>query len=228
MTAAAGSSEGRVGIVPLDPDDPSEIEAVANLHEEHLDDSPVAHMGPAFLREFYYPRLVADDLIQCIVCRDESGVIGFLSFTHIPNEFMARGMKKYFPQLTWLMLKSVVRRPSMIPKLFDVMRLMRLRNAEATEEGSEREGEALSMAVPTRHQKHIPPGGNQRMTARFFLEMVAGLRERGCETIKFMVDPANKAANLFYATIGCKLKKIEYAGRPIHRYTYTIEPEEDA
>jgi hypothetical protein len=228
VNAAAGSSASRVGVVPLDPDDPSEVDAVASLHHDFLGDSPVARMGPLFLREFYYPRLVADDLIQCVVCRDESGVIGFLSFTDIPNEFMARGLRAHFPLLAWVMLKSIVRRPAMIPELLDVLRLLRLRNAEAASGGTDGMGEALSMAVPDQYQKHVPAGGKERMTVRFFRAMEGTLRERGCTSIQFMVNPANKAANIFYATIGCSLKKVEYAGRPIHRYTYTIKPESDA
>jgi hypothetical protein len=228
MIAAAGSGALRTGVVPLDPEDPSEIDAVASLHEEYLGDSPVALMGPLFLRAYYYPHLVRDDLIQCVVCRDETGVIGFLSYTDIPNEFMSRGLRSHFLPLAWVMLKSVLRRPSMIPQLLDVLRLLRVRSAEAAGAGAEKQGEALSMAVPERHQKHVPAGGTERMTVRFFRTMEADLRERGCTRIQFMVNPANKAANIFYATIGCRLKKIEYAGRPIHRFTYTIKPESDA
>ena len=207
----------------LDPGNAADVNSVADLHIKYLAESPIVKMGPRFLREFYYRQLVADGLIGCTLCRAGDQVVGFISYTDRPADFMSIGLRRHFMHLSWLLSVSVLARPAMLKDLMLVLRLMRVRAKDSRKESSAGCGEALSMAVIPEYQKHIPPDGRKRVAVRLFESAVEYCKAKGLERIHLWVQPSNLAANLFYSAMGCPFEKIVFAGVAVHLYTYWIK-----
>jgi hypothetical protein len=212
-------------IEKLDPRRAADVDGVARLHETYLADSPVVRLGPRFVRELYYRRLPTDGLLDCLVCRFGGRVVGFLAYTTQPAQFLGEGLRRHFFSIAWIMVASLLASPGRLGDLWFSWRLMRERR-ESPPPGAGPRGEALSMAVVPECEKLIPAGGVTRVSRRLFDMMAADLRQRGVESILFRVQPGNRAANLFYSGLGCRLEKVVHAGVVIHRYTYSLRASE--
>jgi ribosomal protein S18 acetylase RimI-like enzyme len=213
----------------MDPRSRSDVEAVAGLHEQFLGDSPVARMGPAFVRDVYYSKLIVDGLYDCLVCRSAGRVVAFLSYTDRPLDLMSRGLKRHFFSVAWSVGRTVVTSPRRLRDVLYVLRIMGDHD-EAKGDSALLEGaaEALSMAVLPEFQNVVPEGGKSRVAVRLIESMAADLRERKVHAIAFYVDPANRAANLLYSAMGCKFDKVMHGGVPRHRFIYPVAPRLDA
>ena len=213
----------------MNPRDRSDVEAVAALHEQFLSDSPIARLGPAFVRDVYYSKLINDGLYDCLVCRSGGRVVAFLSYTDRPLDLMSRGLKRHFFSVAWSVGRTVLMSPKRLRDVFYVMRIMGDHN-ESSGDSALLDGaaEALSMAVLPEFQNVVPEGGKSRVAVRLIESMAADLRERKVRDIAFYVDPANRAANLLYSAMGCKFQKVTHGGVPRHRFIYPVAPRLDA
>jgi ribosomal protein S18 acetylase RimI-like enzyme len=209
----------------MDPRNRADVEAVSALHEQFLADSVVSKMGPAFVRNVYYSKLLKDRLYDCYVCRHEGKVIAFITYTDRPGDFMSRGLKRHFFAVAWNVGLTVLTSPRRLKDVRFVLKLMTARGEGGSDEYLKSgAAEALSMAVLPGFQKLIPEGGKSRVAVRLLEEMGADLRERGVKDIAFYVDPKNSAANLLYSAMGCKFEKIVHAGIVRHRFIYSVAP----
>jgi len=213
-----------VGLEALNPANEGDVEVVARLHSTLLADSPVVKMGARFLRRFYYRTLVAEALISCTVFRAEGRIVGFISYTSLPFAFMSTAVKRHFFRLSWIMLVSIVHSPKMIRELIEVVRLLAVRGSDIRIErvGT---GEALSLAVLPEFRRTMPPGSTKRVALSLFECAAEALRKQGAERILVMVQPSNRAANIFFSMLGCQMEKITWAGQPVHRYIYSLKPQ---
>lgn len=215
----------------MDPRSRSDVEAVSALHEQFLGDSPVARMGPAFLRDCYYSRLLADGLYDCLVCRTrkDGRIVAFISYTDKPMDFMSRGLKLHFFRVAWSIGRTVLTSPRRLRDVLFVLRLMSVRSSNSDDRVLQAgAAEALSMAVLPGFQNSVPEGGKSRIAVRLIELMAADMRERKVSDIAFYVDPANRAANLLYSAMGCKFEKIQTAGNVRHRFIYPVTPRLEA
>ncbi len=207
----------------LDPNNAADVDAVAALHEAYLAGSPIMRMGKRYLRKFHYSTLVRSGLIGCTLCRIDGRVVGFISYTAYPLDFMSRGLRRYFFPLAWLMLGSVLARPALLKEILMTLRMMGERSTESRETDARGLGEALSLVVIPEFQNYIPPGGRSRVAFRLFEVAVERLREQGVDRVYLWVQPTNRAANLLYSTMGCSFEKINHLGQLVHRYTYHVK-----
>ncbi len=211
----------------LDPTNRSDVDAVAGLHEQFLGESPVARMGPAFLRDCYYSRLLADGLYDCLICRPVSDgrIVAFISYTDRPMDFMSRGLKLHIFRVAWSVGRTVLTSPKRLRDVLYVLRLMS-EHSDDSEDPVLQGGaaEALSMAVIPEFQNVVPEGGKSRIAVRLIELMAEDMRARQVRDIAFYVDPANRGANLLYSAMGCKFEKIVHAGVPRHRFVYPVAP----
>lgn len=208
----------RLSIELLDPRNACDVTTVADLHGTYLGDSPVVKLGERFLRQFYYVRLIEDELVRCRVCQSERGIVGFAAYTAQPFDFMSVGLRNHFLTLTGLMLLSLAKRPAMMGDILFVLRLLRqLRNEshDAPEPGT---GELLSLVVLPEFQDAVLPGGTSRLPLRLIEAAMSDLRRAGLRQIQFTVQPSNRAANILYSAMGCSFKKVERASGAVHRY----------
>lgn len=212
----------------MDPRNRSDVEAVSRLHEQFLGDSPVARMGPAFVRDVYYSKLMMDGLYDCLVCRSGGQVIAFISYTDRPLDLMSRGLKNHFLSVAWSVGRTVITSPKRLRDVIYVLRIMGDHDQSSGDRALlDGAAEALSMAVLPEFQNIVPEGGKSRVAVRLIESMAADLRARKVRDIAFYVDPANRAANLLYSAMGCKFQKVMHGGVPRHRFIYPVAPRLD-
>jgi hypothetical protein len=212
-----------MGIEYLDPRNAADVDSVATLYEEHLADSPVVLLGPRFLRDFYFSRLVQDGLMECLVCRVDGKVIAFLSWTKRPEDFIGTGIKRHFLPLSWTMLKGVMAKPASIRSIVSALKIVSRRSGDQAS-SSESAGaiEALSLVVPPAFQKYVPPGGTSRLTVRLVQSLAAHARKQGVDKVLYVVQPRNKASSIFFSGMGCDMDKRSYAGEQVYVYTHNL------
>ena len=218
-----------MAIEHLDPRIAADVDRVATLYEEHLGDSFVVLLGPRFLREFFFSRLVESELLGCLVCRVDGRVVAFLSWTNRPGDFIGRGIKRHFIALSWIMLKDVIRTPSALGRIVAALKMVTKRSGDHGGEGDPKAIEAISLVVPPEYQTYVPAGGKARTTVRLVQELAAHARGEGMERVFYVVKPANKASSIFFAVMGCEMNKRTYAGEEVYVYTHhLVERPDDA
>jgi hypothetical protein len=210
-----------MSLVNMDPKNAPDVTSVASQQQKDLPSSPVALVGTRFVEEFYYSKLVEAGLVQCLIYRVDGRVAGFLSYTRYPADFIGRGIRKYWPSLTWIMLRTVLARPATIQNILAAMKFTRGGNrAELFSEPGMIE--ALSLVVPPEHQKLIPPGGKSRLPVRFISWMGERAVEEGANQVLYAVEPRNKASNILFSSLGCEFNKVQYAGQTVHMFTHRV------
>lgn len=218
-----------MAIEHLDPRSAADVDRVAALYEEHLGDSAVVLLGPRFLREFFFSKLVESDLLGCLVCRVDGKVVAFLSWTNHPGDFIGRGVKRHFVALSWIMLKGVLESPSTLKRILGALKMVTKRSGDHGGEGDPKAIEAISLVVPPAFQTFVPEGGKARTTVRLVQDLAAHARAQGTERVLYVVKPANKASSIFFAVMGCELNKRTYAGEEVYVYTHhLVERPDDA
>lgn len=212
-----------MGIAFLDPGNATDVADVAALYEQFLPTSPVVRLGPRFLRQFFFSRMVRDGLLGCLVCRVEGRVIAFLSWTDRPTDFIGRGIKRHFAALSWIMLKSIAARPAFVRELLDTMRMVSRRSGDSGTSGHEAGViEAISLVVPPEFQRHVPPGGKGRLTTRLVQALADHARGQGVARVIYVVQPGNAASAIFFSGMGCEFAKRTYAGEEVYVYTHDL------
>jgi len=216
-----------MGIEYLNPRSAADVDRVATLYEEHLADSPVVLLGPAFLREFFFRKLVESELLGVLVCRVDGTVVAFLSWTNHPGDFIGRGIKRHFLVLSWIMLKGVLRQPGSLKQILSAVRIVSRRSGDAGKEHDPKAIEAISLVVPPEFQKHVPEGGKARTTVRLVQDLAAHARAQGTEKVLYVVQPRNKASSIFFSVMGCEMQKRTYAGEEVYVYTHHLVEQPD-
>lgn len=213
-------------IETLNPRNTADVNAVADLHLQFLGDSPIVGLGQRFLRRFFYTKLVADGSVIVTICRHEGRIVGYISYTPDPLGFMARGVRRHFVYLCWLMTVSLLERPALLKGILLALKFMRERgSAPQAEPGL---GEVISLVSRPEFQKFVPEGGKSRLTVRLFEEMLAYFRGIGHERVHLLVLPHNRASNILCSIMGCQFEKITVAGIVTHRYTYFLNGRPEA
>jgi len=210
------------GVSELDPGNATDVDHVARLYEQFLPTSPVVRLGPRFLREFFFTRLVRDDLLGALVCRIEGRVVAFVSWTDHPADFIGRGIKRHFLALSWIMLRSIASRPVFVRDLVATLRMVSKRSGDGGEAPAPATIEAISLVVPPEFQRHVPPGGTARLTVRLVRELATAARARGVRRVLYVVQPSNTASCIFFSGMGCDFEKRTYAGEAVYVYTHEL------
>jgi len=209
----------------LDGRHADDVNAVANLHEQFLADSPIVSLGGRFLRQMFYSRLVQDGALSVIICRHEGRIVGFISFTPDPTGFMGKGIRRHFLALGGIMARSVIERPSTLKGMWHALTIVRERAGESRqpEPGL---GEVISLVALPEFQKLVPAGGKSRLTVRLFEEMLSAFRAMAFQRVRLLVLPQNRASNILCSVMGCQFEKVSVGGVPTHQYTYVLPPAE--
>jgi hypothetical protein len=212
----------------LNPGNREDVDAVATLYENYLGDSPIAGLGPIFLRRFFYKTLIKDGLVYVFTGRRDGRIVSFLSLTPRPLDFVMTGVRAHFFYLSWLMLLTILQKPSRITGILSALRMIGARKSEAREERAEGLGEVISIVTHTDSRNYTPPGAKRTLTSLLFEEMTAWFRARNFERVHLLVKPENRASNMFCSIMGCKFEKIVIGGVTTHRYTYYFDPQKAA
>lgn len=208
----------------LDPSRKADVDAVAALHEQFLADSPVAGLGPRFLRGFFYKTLIEDQLVAVFVYHVEGELAAFLSYTPYPGDFVSRGVRRHPFRLGWIMMRTVLAGERTVRDLWKVATYVLRRGGNQLASADRAKGaiEAISLVTPPRFQKHIPEGGKSRLTVRLIETMAAQARKLGAERVLYAVSPKNTASNLLFNAMGCEFEKTTYAGETVFCYSHLV------
>ena len=211
-----------MGVERLDPRQAVDVDDVAKLHEEQLGDSPVAMLGPTFIREFYYSALVASGLIDCLVYRLDGRVVAFLSYTKFSADFISRGVRRHPFRLSWVMLRTLLSRPSVLKDIYATSRF--LSGGSGAKDFVEGDMiEALSLVVPPEHRRHVPTGGTGRLAVRLVGWMGEQARADSFDRVIYAVQPDNVASNLLFNSLGCEFRKFDCAGKPTYLWVQQVK-----
>lgn len=188
----------------LEGTDREALDHVARMHSTLLPDSPIARLGPFFVRHFYYGTLVADNLVNCRVAYIGDTPVGFMSFTHRPSTFMAEGLRRHWLRLAGVLLWTALADPRRIGVMLWTFGLMRQRIG-APVPG---EGEMLSFGVEPEFRG---ASGAQRTGRRISVELFdaarADLHALGVDRCCLVVRKENTAALAFYDARGCWVER---------------------
>jgi hypothetical protein len=100
--------------IDFDYNNSEHIKAVCHLHALLLPDSLIPQLGNIFMSKFYYKKLPEDGLINVYLYKQDGVYIGFFSGTNFPFTFMEEGRKRHFLLLSFILLISILLKPSRI------------------------------------------------------------------------------------------------------------------
>jgi len=207
----------------LNPRAAADVEAVADLHTRYLGDSPIVALGRPFLCRFYYGKLLEERLIGCTVCRLDGQVVGFISYTLHPDDFMVRGLRRFFWYLCGMMLGTVIRKPSVLVAIWKTLRILRQRAAGTENRAGPGVGEGISVAVAPAHRDRRATEGGQRVPVALFESMIRFFDETRYQRFYVLVQPSNIASSTFCTAMGCRLENITVSGASVRRFVYDLE-----
>src|SRR4029453_17892935 len=126
------SARMSTGLRRLDPSDLRQVDAVSRLHATLLPASPVAALGPAFPRRFYYRTFVEDGLVVCDLFYDRETPAGFVAYTKFGSGFVLRGMRRHWFSLSVHLMRSVLFHPSRLGTIIKLLGPVWRRSSRAT------------------------------------------------------------------------------------------------
>ena len=189
--------------------DALQVEDLASLHEALLEHSPLVLMGPDFLRDFYYSLLPADGFICGAIAYIDDDPAGFIVATGDANGFMGKAAKRHWLRLIWILMGTIIKRPSSILAIKEAHEVQS--NVKAGDYGPD-VGEMLSFGVLPEYRSRKFIGKTGISVASDLLEAaVSQLRADGKRKLRAIVDKDNLEAQFFYRANGWHvgLKSVE-------------------
>jgi ribosomal protein S18 acetylase RimI-like enzyme len=204
------------GLVRLDPNDPAQLEAFADLHEITLPDSVPVRFGRRFMTRFYFPKLVADGLAAGDLFRFEGRWAGYNLYTKFPRTMLRDAIRRHFWFLCAFMpgvLLADPRRLLAIPKM--------LRNQGGFPEKPST-GYWLTFGVDPEYRR--AQVGGKRIANLLVERMFEYFREEGFDAVEGTTDRSNGPALILYRTIGFKIEDRGFEGGAKIQVRYEVRP----
>jgi ribosomal protein S18 acetylase RimI-like enzyme len=191
-----------VEIRPFGPSMPPRIADVSDLHSELLPSSPVVKLGRPFLECFYYRVLPAQGHIFGAVAYVDGFPAGFIAATADSQGFLRRAARQHFFSIAWLVVQSILAKPSRVVGLWEAVRLMRARTPLRS--GSTL-GEILSVGVRPGYRKGS--GGAGHLASRLMSVALEQLRSAGAHAVVSVVDQDNAASRRYFESHGFRQRE---------------------
>jgi ribosomal protein S18 acetylase RimI-like enzyme len=191
-------------IVSVDPTDPEQVLAAAELHKKLLGDSPIPRLGSLFMTRFFYSQLIKDRLIHCYLYRLDNSYVGFLSLTEKPFSFMREGQRRHFFRLSLILCLALLAKPSRIRILWETLVFSRRKTQT---KDRERTGELLSFGVLEEFSAKRDGENRLRIPNILFDKGIGYFREKGFRRVEWNVNKENLPAIIFYRSYGATLEK---------------------
>lgn len=187
----------------LDPHDPGQLEAIAELHEVTLPESVPVQLGRRFMTRFYFPRLVAGGLAAGDLYRFEGKWAGYNLYTKFPHTMLREAIRRHFWFLCGFMPTVFLANPRAllaVPKM--------LRNQGGFPE-LPRTGYFLTFAVHPDFRGCQVDG--KRISTHLMESMLDYFRQAGCEGVEATVARSNERAIAFYRSCGFRVEDRGFA-----------------
>jgi len=208
--AIMGSGEAESELLACRPMAPGDISRVVEIHLASFRGFFLSFLGPRFLREFYRGTLNDPASLVFVAVDGPGRIAGFIAGHVEPSSFYKRLLMRRGWAFAMASIGPVLRRPSIIPRLF---RAMRYRGGTPAKPG----GALLaSLAV---HPEMQAVGAGKLLVRRFAEECF----RRGAAYIYLTTDRENNdAVNRFYQSLGWKIETevVTPEGRALNFYTY--------
>lgn len=219
MNAAAqpGSSVTSVRLELTDvlPSDAAGLDAVADLHMELLDYGPMAGLGGRFVREVCYRAHMDEGVLRVLLARVGGTPAGFVAVTPYSLDFHRSGLRKHAPLAAWETLRSIISRPSRLPKLLRALRVLGSRRHEI-ERTEEELGEVVCIAVrPQFLSNRFQRESGLRLSQLLVRRSAEYLRRAGIEDMRMLVDADNRPVLMLYHLMGAHFKSYALGGEPM-------------
>ncbi len=197
------------------PSDAAGLEAIAELHMELLDYGPMAGLGARFVREVCYRAHMDEGVLRVMLARVDGVPAGFVAVTPYSLSFHRSGLRKHAVLAGWETLRSIVSRPSRIPKLLRALRVLGSRRHEV-ERTEEVLGEVVCIAVrPQFLSGRFQRESGLRLSQLLVQRSAEYLRRAGVEDMRMLVDADNRPVLMLYHLMGAHFKGYQLGGEPM-------------
>jgi len=161
---------------------------VAEIHkQEFAEDDFLPSLGIDVLRIIYRGMLKEKRTIGYVV-EAHNEIVGFIAGSEDTSSLFRECVKGEFIPLSYHVLKALIRRPSLIPKLLQTLSYNKKAETETA-------AELISIAIKTGHKR--------RGLGRSLVDaLITDMRRRGIGKMKVVVNRSNIDANSFYERIG--------------------------
>ena len=204
------------GLVRLDPNDPAQLEAFADLHEATLPYSVPVQFGRRFMTRFYFPKLVAGGLAAGDLFRFEGKWAGYNLYTKYPHTMLRDAVRRHFFFLCGFMPGVLLANPRAlraIPKM--------LSNQGGFPE-QPRTGYWLTFGVHPDFRRAQVDG--KRIANRLVERMFEYFREEGFDAVEGTTDRSNGPALILYRTMGFEVQDRGFEGGKKIQVRYEVRP----
>jgi ribosomal protein S18 acetylase RimI-like enzyme len=194
----------------------SDVNQVVNVHLTSFQGFFLTILGEKFLRLLYSFIITSPDGVGYVCVDKDEIVIGFVCGTTKPLGFYKRFFKKKWWNIILTILFSIIRDPSIIPRL--VWRVLKPPQP-STEPGT---ATLMSIAVHPNYQ-------NKGIGKLLVQEFLGEIRRRGIQRVNLTTDKEkNDAVNVFYQRLGFQLARsfVTPEGRWMNEYVITLSKKE--
>lgn len=195
-----------VEIRPFGPSMPPRIADVSDLHSELLPSSPVVKLGRPFLECFYYRVLPSEGHIFGAVAYVDGLPAGFIAATPDSQGFLRCAARRHFFAIAWLVVQSILAKPSRLAGLWEAFRIMQ---ARAPSRSGDVCGEILSVCVRPACRKGSGAG---HLAGRLLYVALEQLRTAGTRTVVTVVDEDNIASRRYFESHGFRRSHVPPKG----------------
>jgi len=195
-------STAATGVMRLNPDDPDQVDAIAQLHTELLPWSIPARLGHHFMTRFYFTNLAASDLISCDLYAHEGKYVGFNVFTKYPGSFMREGIRRHFFTLCRISARIFASVPRRLAALLGMVQ----KDAWLRADQSVRAGYWLTFGVLESYRRMKIDERGMRVSTALVQAMLDYFREEGFNRVDGGVERNNKSAIFFYHACGFTIR----------------------
>ena len=189
------------GVRPMRMD---EAPAVAAIHAAELADGLLARLGPHFLGDFYYRRVVAWPTAFCLVYEYQGRITGFVAGTADWQHLFRAVSARHPGALVGSAARALVREPRRGRAFAEAAAFM----ARTPAVGTDAPGEILSLAVsePFRSLAFMQQTG-VRIGRELGSAALAALRRLGTQRVRALVRADNTMGNVFYRNLGFEARE---------------------
>lgn len=175
---------------------------VAKIHAEELADSGLAALGEDFLMQFYYGVLLNDPDYYCYIYIVDGVVGGFTSFSINSRKVCQRAVCRYWPGLSWAVVKRIIRKPATILTVWKLtISLLSMKNEPYSDVLAE--GMSTAVAKPYRSIEFFRKTGIN-IGRTLYMEMARVLAKMGVRKIKGYTRKANVFVSASLGYLGWK------------------------
>ncbi len=205
-------------IIPLDPSNQEHIKAASELHALLLPESPIPQLGEVFMRKFYYPLLIKDDLMKCDLYKYEGEYIAFSVYTKQPFTFMSTAQKRHFFKLAIILFLSILRKPSRIGV---ILKASSVNSSRKNQDECDNTGEVLSFGVLEKYKSLKDTATGLRISNLLFENSLKYFKNEGFSFVRGEIQKKNLLSLLFWQSYKAVLSEKTPKERPF--FTVNID-----